>query len=383
MTKFASIIVTAAALAVAPSFSFAQTAPAVAAPAAMATPAAESVKDAITGTADITFDTRTNLDSSGDLKPNSAAVGATDKYNLNLTIVQTSQFQGQITRQPNLYTKTLGRKKQDAKLTFDLNLVAINAKNPSQKLNVGKWVGVVPIDTNSGAFALQGDTKDDRPLRMAVDAIGKAQGFQDKFDGKLVGKAEQKEGLASYTYKRLVGNKEVSVTVKRVDPMKFEGIALAKGPAASYPRTVVNGRLDYDYETGNYLTDGIKFAYTDGGKEIVDTVTGTIKWVEDPNRASNGKGRYEFNLRWNEEANKKPTDESAAFQAADDEAAFFAVDNSVPSLTGYIEYVDTLNGETVTASKVSYHLDANKLTKPQVMNFAKLWILAVGPTNDE
>jgi hypothetical protein len=382
MTRFTTILTAATALAVAPMFVHAQAAPTAAPPAAVS-PATDSMKDAITGTMDITFDTRTNLDTTGDLKPNSAALGATDKYNLSLTVAQTSQFQGTVTRQPNLYTKTLGRKKQDAKLTFDLNLLAINPANPSQKLTVGKWVGVVPIDTASGAFMLQGDTKDDRPLRMAVDQIGKAQGFQDKFDGKLIGKAEQKEGLASYTYKRLVGNKQVSVTVKRVDPMKFEGIALAKGPAASYPRTVVNGRLDYDYETGNYLTDGIKFSYTAGGKEVTDTVTGTIKWVEDPNRSSNGKGRYEFNLRWNEEANKSPTDEAAAFQPSDDEAAFFAVDNSVPSLTGHIEYVDTMSGETVTASKVTYHLDANKLTKPQVMNFAKLWILAVGPTNDE
>ncbi len=381
MTKF-TVLFTAAAFAVAPLFVHAQTAPAPAVPAAVA-PASESMKDAISGTMEISFDTRTNLDTSGDLKANSAALGAVDKYNVNLTVAQTSAFQGQITRQPNLYTNVLARKKQDAKLTFDLNLIAINAANPSQKMTVGKWVGAVPIDTASGAFALQGDTKDDRPLRIAVDQIGKAQGFQDKFDGKLVGKAEKKEGLAGYTYKRLVGNKQVSVTVTRVDPMKFEGIALAKGPAASYPRTVVNGRLDYDYETGNYLTDGIKFSYTAGGKETTDTVTGTIKWVEDPNRSSNGKGRYEFNLRWNEEANKAATDESAAFQPADDEAAFFAVDNTVPSLTGYVEYVDTMSGETVTASKVTYHLDANKLTKQQIMNFAKLWILAVGPTNDE
>jgi hypothetical protein len=37
----------------------------------------------------------------------------------------------------------------------------------------------------------------------------------------------------------------------------------------------------------------------------------------------------------------------------------------------------------VIASKIGYELNANKLSKQQVMNFAKLWLIAVGPTNDE
>jgi hypothetical protein len=341
------------------------------------------MKDAIAGTMDIVFDTRTNLDDSGDLKPNSPKAGISDTYNVTLRVANTTEFSGKVNRQPNLYTKTLGRKKQEAKLRYDLNLAVLNPANLSQKRTVGKWVGEVPIDPNSGAYLLSGGSKDDRALRMAVDAVGKTTAFESKFDGRLVGKAEKKESLASYTYKRVVGGKQVTKTVSRVDPMRFENVRLAKGPAAVYPEATVNGRLDYDYETGNYLTDGIRFAYDVDGKPVEDVVTGTIKWVEDPNRSSNGKGKYEFNLRFNEEKVKKPAGESAAFAAADDEAAFFAVDNSVPSLTGTIEYVDQMSGESVTASKVTYKLDGNKLTKQQVMNFAKLWLVAVGPTNDE
>ena len=67
------------------------------------------------------------------------------------------------------------------------------------------------------------------------------------------------------------------------------------------------------------------------------------------------------------------------------EDAFFAVDNSVPTLTGTIEYVDTFisGGTTPSSSKITYHLNANKLTKQQVVNFFKLWMVCVGPTNDE
>ena len=174
-------------------------------------------------------------------------------------------------------------------------------------------------------------------------------------------------------------------TVKKVDPMKFENVLLAKGPAGIYPRTTVSGRLDFDYETGNWLTDGIRFHYNLDGKDYEDVITGTIKWVEDPSRATNGRGHYEFNLRFNEEKNRPAKGEGAAFENANPEEAFFAVDEDLPSLTGKIDYVDTFipGGTTPSSSKVTYHLKANKLSKQQVMNFFKLWLLCASPTNDE
>jgi hypothetical protein len=57
---------------------------------------------------------------------------------------------------------------------------------------------------------------------------------------------------------------------------------------------------------------------------------------------------------------------------------------SIPALTGHVEYVDQMSGgDTVTSSKVTYKLVGSNLTNQQVMNFAKLWLIAVGPTNDE
>ncbi len=167
--------------------------------------------------------------------------------------------------------------------------------------------------------------------------------------------------------------------------MRFENVTLAKGPAGIYPRTTVNGRLDFDYETGNWLTDGIRFRYSLDGRDVEDVITGTIKWVEDSNRKTNGKGHYEFNLRFNEEKNRPAKGEDAAFQESNAEEAFFAVDEDLPALTGRIEYVDTFiaGGDTPSASKVTFHLKSNKLTKQQVVNFFKLWLLCISPTNDE
>jgi hypothetical protein len=369
---------------------FASPAPQAAAPAAPAAPAASTEtiteNDVIVGTMDIAFNTRTRLDSSGDLKPGSPGIGVKDIYKVDLVVAKTTQFAGEITRQPNLFTKTLQRSKQQAALGFNLDLAVMNPADLKQKRSVGKWVGTVPIDVASGAFNLgAGDAAGESRLRIDVNAIGRQAAFKDFFQGRLVGKAEKKENLASYSYKRLVGTKTVEIKVAKADPMRFEAIELAKGPAESYPRTSVNGRLDYDYETGNWFTDGIRFRYTLNGKEIEDIVTGSIKWVEDPNRDTNGKGHYEFNLRFNEEKNKSATDESAAFEKMSSEEAFFFVDDSVPALTGRIGYADTFvpGSDTPASSKVTFNLNANKLSKQQVMNFFKLWMLCVGPTNDE
>lgn len=339
----------------------------------------------IAGSMEIDFLSRTNLDTTGDLKPGSAALGAKDKYKFKFTVAKTTEFSGEITRQPNLYSKLLGRKQQLAELGYAIDLAVLNPKDLKQRRVVGKWVGLVPVDPTSGAYEMSGGVKSERPLRIAVDAVGKAPAFTDAFSGRLIGKAEKKDSLASATYKRIIGDKTVEFSVKHSDPMRFENIILAKGPAEVYPRSTVSGRLDYDYETGNWVTDGIKFRYTLDGKEIEDTLTGTIKWVEDTDRKANGKGEYQFNLRFNEEKNKSASGEAAAFEKMSSEDAFFAVDNSIPCLTGKIEYVDSFGagGETVASSKVTYNLNANKLSKQQVMNFFKLWLLAAGPTNDE
>jgi len=340
----------------------------------------------IVGTMSIDFKTRTDLDNSGDFKPGSPKPGVKDEYKLEgLKVADTTEFNGTITRQPNVFTKTLQRPKQPAQIAFDVPMTVYNPNDMKQSRVVGKWVGTVPVDTASGAYDLAAGRNLQSPLRMAVDAMGSAPAFTDPFAGRLVGKAEKKEGLAAYTFKRVVGKKTVEIKVAKADPMRFDSIVLAKGPVEAYPRTTVTGRLDYDYETGNWYTDGIRFRYTLNGKEYEDVVTGSIKWVEDPNRETNGKGYYDFNLRFNEERSKTAGGESAAFEGMSDEAAFFAVDNSIPCLTGAINYVDTFTsgGETPSSSKVTYALNANKLTKQQIMNFFKLWMVCIGPTNDE
>ena len=332
---------------------------------------------AINGTVNINYGTRTKLTDDG--KPQK---GAKDTYDVSLTVGKTTEFKGKVERQPLITSKILGSVEQPGQYYYSLDLGVINPTNMTQRKTVGKWVGTVPIAAD-GTYELAGT--DESKHRISVDTVGKSAAFTDSFGGRLYGKGKKTDGVMSYV-RRLQG-KEIKIQVKNVDPMRFENVVIAAGPAQIYSKVTVNGNLDFDYETGNWLTNGIKFHYSVNGVEYDDTVTGSIKWVEDPNRASNGKGQYEFNLRWNEDKVKPASTEADAFKGANDEEAFFAVDNSVPSLTGKVDYVDTMakvNGEdSVTASKITYQLDANQLTKQQVMNFIKLWLLGIGPTNDE
>jgi hypothetical protein len=342
----------------------------------------KDIKDAVSGTMNIEFNTRTKLDDTGKLKDKSPAIGAKDVYTTDLTVVNFVQFTGEISRQPNLYTKIIKKIAQPAQLYYNLNVTVVNPNDPTQKRQVGKWVGTVPIDTASGAYMLSGGAASESPLRFDLDTVGSLRAYKENFEGKLIGKTEKKETLASYTFKRLLPNGQTAeIVVKKVDPMRFDGVVLPHGPSDVYPKTVVNGRLDYGYETYNYYTDGLKFSYTLNGQDFTDTVTGTIKWVPDKDYDTNGKGFYDFNLRWNEDKNK--SNEAAAFEKLKGEDAFFAVDESVPALTGKIEYLDTLADKVVTASKVTYHLDAKHLQKHQVVAFIKAWLIAVGPTNDD
>lgn len=358
---------------------------------ALATAAAQDIPvvtedNIINGTMEIDFKSRTNLDTTGKLKEGSSALGAKDTYNVKLTVATTTEYVGKIERQPQLLSSIILQEKQPAQLFFSLDLAVRNPKNIKERKSVGKWTGTAPINPKTGVYSLSGTQES--PLRVQIQAIGTQPAFTDKFGGKLVGKSKQEEGLAAYTYKRLIGDKTVELKVTKVDPMKFEDVELAKGPSTNYPHTLVNGRLDYDYETGNWLTDGITFSYNYNGKDVKDVMTGSIKWVEDENRKSNGKGQYEFNLRFNEEKNKSATTEADAFKDLSDEDAFFAVDDSIPCITGTVSYEDKFisggGDEPVPASsKVTYALNANKITKVQAVNFFKLWLIGIGPINDE
>jgi hypothetical protein len=345
-------------------------------------------KDAIKGTMQIDFGTRTNLASDG----TSPAPGSTDVYRTNLEVMNSIIFAGTITRQPWLPSKFLGTTAQVGFLGYDLGLVLRNPAKPDQTVTLGKWAGAMNLDGN-GLYFLGQAPEGKGVMRISTDAIGKIPALTSNFNGEIQGKVPAQAGLwgladrakskINKTYSRVVGGKVINQVVNGADPMEFKQVDLAQGPIAQYPETKFIGTIDYDSENSNWYLDATA-SYNLNGAAINDRYSGTIRWTEDPNRKANGIGHYDVNVRLNE----KPATEADAFAAAPGatEDAFFAADSSVPGFTGPIAYVDTFapgSDQTTVASKVAYNIDANQASKIQAMDFAKILMLIVGPFNDD
>ncbi len=341
-------------------------------------------QDAIKGTMVIDFGTRINASDDG--VPQS---GAVDTYETNLEVFNSIILQGTIERRPWLPSGFLGVTAQEGYLAFDLRTILRNPANPTATVTLGAWIGAMELD-GGGKYFLAIPPSGRGPMRITGDAIGNVQSFVANFGGQIQGRRPQQAGLAAFfggaasyvtrTYSRVVNGQTVSVTVEGADPMAFENAVLASGPLAGYPESRVNGSIDYDPEEGIWYVD-TRVTYNSGGEGYNDRYSGTIRWIEDPNREANGLGHYEVNVRLNE----APASEAQAFAPVGvaAEEAFFFSDVTIPGFTGTVDYRDTFQGETVIRSMVDYHINANAASRIQTMNFAKILLLIIGPFNDE
>lgn len=343
----------------------------------LTTVVAQESAPTVKGTLDITYNTRTNLDDKG--KPNE---GIRDVYMYDLVVVDTLLFQGAIRHQPTLFSSVLGRETQSALLNYDIALSVRNPKNISQVKAIGKLAGTAPID-KKGVYRFTDGT-----LRMAIDSAGQAAGFESQFRGLAEGKPPTNESTLARAKKQAVTltknikGKKTKIVVSDYDIMKFNDLVLAAGPAKVYPEATINGEFMYDYERSAWYFHGITIVYTVDGKVMTDKLSGHIKWVEHPERETNGEGQYEFDVRVNEP--EQATGEAAAFEASDDEAAFFETDSAIPALLGTAKYKDTMKGDSVASSKVAIDLTGHSLSKVQVVNLTKLiWLVSVVPMNAE
>jgi hypothetical protein len=332
----------------------------------------------ITGKMDIQFSSRTKLDDSGN-----PATGVKDVYTLDFQVTDTLRFQGTVEHLPTILGSVLGTEKQAGTLTYNVNLSVINPANASQSVNVGKLVGGVPIN-KSGVYDYDKGT-----LRIAVNATGAAQGFDSKFSGTAAGKPPKSTSVVARAKKQAITltkkaqGKTVSLVVTDYDIMTFTGFTLAAGSVKSYPETKVSGEMLYDYERSAWYFRNMSMSYTGSDNKLVtDKISGNIKWVEDPQRKTNGQGEYQFDVRFNEP--EQTSSEKDVFKPVEDESAFFAVDKTITSLTGTAKYKDQMRGETVASSAVTVDLTGNKLTKPQLVNAFKLiWLVSIVPMNAE
>jgi len=322
---------------------------------------------AITGTMDIIYNTRLpqNIDATG--KPEK---GVKDIYKVNLKAGAT-EFKGTIERAPRIVSSVLGRETQRGQLFYSLALSVGGTY-------LGDWLGTV-VTNDTGQYLWNGAGDPNSKPRIQVQSVGNQAAFTDFFSGIMIGKGSQPGGTAKFI-RKLGGGKVATYTAQNIDPMDFRQLVVAKGPLGSHYRFTVDGKLVYDRESGSWITEGISI--TPDGSKTPDKITGSIRWVEDPNRAVNGKGEYILNLRWNEDR-IQPNEESFTGGVVDEDS-FFAVDKSKPGLTGKISYEDKRTpDDKVVASKVVFDVVANNMDRNQVLSFLKLWLVGVGPLNDE
>ena len=161
--------------------------------------------------------------------------------------------------------------------------------------------------------------------------------------------------------------------------MEFRQHVIGAGPVSIYQPVTVNGELLYDYDKSCWFFNNVTVQYADNGVVKIDRLSGTIRWVESPQRKVNGEGQYEFDIRVNE---PPPSADAAFTTKATDESAFFETDSTVPAVSGTFKYKDVIRGDTTMSSSVTIDLTASNITKQQLMVVGKVVIFSsVVPMN--
>lgn len=371
--KTHTLIYTLAALLLAP-LGLAQTITAPGQTTAVTTPAVAA--PTIKGTLDISFD------ATGTGK---TVKGATDRYTLDVVVANSAHFRGTINRLPPA-KGTLGTSygAQAGSLTYDIKYDLINHKKPSQVIkNIGSLTGSVPDDAANVYRFEDGD------LTMDTHSFGKAGQLTSKFAGyaygrPLGGSTSAKAEVLSFF--RISHGNTIAKRVTKYDTMDFRSHILGAGPSSDLAAVSVNGSMVYNYDDGNWYLKDITCVYNTFANGVptshTDTLTGSIRWKEDDNRASNGQGEYDFDIRVNE----PPTDGTAFdTKTTDNDDDFFAASANVPGLTGTMKYVDQIipgsitkaNPDgNVTSSAIAIDLIGNQLSREQVVYIFKLVILS-------
>jgi hypothetical protein len=380
--KTHTLVYTLAALLLAP-LGLAQ-APIITTPGAPAAPAATATASpTIKGTLDISFD------ATGTGK---VVKGATDKYTFDVLVANSAHFHGTINRLPpakGSFGTSYGA--QAGSLTYDIGYDLINYKNPRQSIrDIGDLAGTVPTNYLNVYDFEGGD------LTMNTHAHGKAGSLTSRFAGQALGKppaGSPSLKTQALTFFRVSHGNTLAKKVTKYDTMDFRQHILGAGPSPELEAVQVNGSMVYNYDDGNWYLKDITCVYGTFVNGVqtphTDTLTGSIRWKEDDNRASNGQGEYDFDIRVNE----PPASDNAAFDAkpSDNDDDFFATNDAVPGLTGTMKYVDQIipgsitkaNPDgNVTSSAITIDLKGNGLSREQVVYLSKLLLFsAVVPIN--
>jgi hypothetical protein len=227
---------------------------------------------------------------------------------------------------------------------------------------------------------------------LGFSVLDRMAGSDSKFSGVAAGKPLVRppnwmETLQRQTINitRSVNGKIMTVSLKKYDKMEFRSVVIAAGPIPLYPDTTVNGEMLYDYEKNTWFFNNMNVNYAStnlSGENIIrsDRISGTIRYIEDDARKTNGKSEYQFDIRVNEPIVSEST--ALASPKVVDESAFFASDNSAVGLFGTMKYQDSIKNDVTLTSAVDINLYGVGITKQQLMILNKIIIFtSIVPMN--
>lgn len=342
-------------------------------------------KGRITGETIVNFGSRKLADNTG-----------VDTYAItNLKAADLMVLNGTINRTP------------EKSLSYSVKFDLFNPKNPAQVAKEAAILrGDVVIDQTGRYDPVAGKLRIDivKGTQSSAPYRGGLQGREVTRWWEVGEQLKRAQKAATKQYSRVVEGKTITIEVKNADPLKFDGLVLATGPFSYLPETTVRGSLDYDYELGNWLLDnnGLTLTYQIGEKLINDRITGSIRYAEEAGSATvDGKsvaytGYYEYNLRFNEEAQKS---DAAFFEGdanAQNDAFFSSADQSKPGIYGRVYFEDSEDGCKMakdesggtkcvgpTKSIITYDLKSSALTYAQLAAWVKIEQMVIGPFTDE
>lgn len=350
------------------------------------------------GIMNIDYGSRQNLDPDGRVLPDP---NGKDIYKFALRVCTTTVMAGTIEAQQTI-TKW-GRVNQQGYMKFSV-VGGLYPKAGPEPVNMSlmreyaEWGGYVKAEKD-GSYHLGGIK--DAENRVQLLAIGDQNATYSSYSGVLQGKAPKSadwKSQANVFWKTTISGQEKEIPIAQPDPITFNpGTTLAAFPKSTYPECGVTGAMIYDRKSGNYFINDLTFTYNVDGKAETHTLSGNIKWWEDPNRATNGIGAYIFNIKCDAKAyaNVGTHDDAAAMAAKkmSDEDAMDFKDNN-PHIDGRINYVDsqfvnvydTVDKTTTPSprlSAVTYMVEATNIPKVVGVKFSQVFILAAQPLNAE
>lgn len=144
--------------------------------------------------------------------------------------------------------------------------------------------------------------------------------------------------------------------------IEVNSVALA-GVAKFSGRALVDGTLTYKGKGELFVPDLIMSYPQEKGQTINEIITGNIKWIKAESKIPNtALSRYEINIFFNR---GQGTDSS---------------------LKGTVTFTDTLSPKdpkTTFKTVADYRMTSKNLSRDQITNFMKLWLLLIGPLHDD